>query len=301
MAYPILIGRAPIIEKRIKSLGLRMQPGKDFELVNLLQDPRFDEYWNSYHEIMGRRGVTPRAAKKMVRSDNTVVAALALARGEADAMLCGVIGRFRQHQHIIEDVIGKRPGVCDLSTVSALILPSGTFFICDTHITPEPTAEELAEMALLAAQEVRSFGLEPKVAFLSRSNFGSHDTAGALKMRAALSILRQRAPDLEADGEMHADAALSEAIRNYSLPGSRLSGQANLLVMPNVEAANIAFNLLKMLGGGVTLGPILLGASKPAHVVTQAISVRGLVNMTALTVAQADARAENQAGPALSR
>jgi malate dehydrogenase (oxaloacetate-decarboxylating)(NADP+) len=269
-----------------------MRPGKDFELVNILQDPRFDEFWGLYHQIMGRRGVSPRAAKKMVRSDNTVIAALTLARGEADAMLCGVIGRFRQHQHVIENVIGKRSGVRDLSTVNALILPAGTFFICDTHITPEPGGEEIAEMALLAAAEVRAFGLEPKVALLSRSNFGSHDTAGAIRMREALRILRELAPDLQVDGEMHADAALSETIRNYTLPDSCLKGQANLLVMPNVEAANIAFNLLKMLGGGVTLGPILLGTAKPVHIVTQAISVRGLVNMTAFTVAQAAAEAD---------
>ena len=287
---PILVGRVPVIEQRIERLGLRMQPGKDVELINILQDRRFDSYWNQYHEIMGRHGVSPRAAKKAVRSDNTVVAALALYRGEADAMLCGVVGRFNHHLQIIKDVIGKREGVADFSTVSALILPSGSFFMCDTHVTADPSAEEIVEMTLLAAAEVRAFGIEPKVALLSRSNFGTHDSTAATKMRHALHLLHQRAPGLEAEGEMHADAALSEEIRNFAFPNSRLEGQANLLIMPNIEAANIAFNLLKMLGGGVTLGPMLLGAKHAVHVVTQAISVRGLVNMSALTIAQTETK-----------
>ena len=293
MAFPILVGRGNVIEQRIEDMGLRLQPGRNCELINILQDDRFYSYWNEYHEVMGRGGVSPRAAKKAVRSENTVVATLALRRGEADAMLCGVVGRFRHHQRIIEDVIGRRSQVRGLSTVSALILPSGTFFMCDTYVNADPTAEEIAEMALLAAEEVRAFGLEPKVALLSRSNFGTHDTPTARKMRSALALLHQRAPQLEAEGEMHADAALSEQIRHYAFPRSRLKGQANLLVMPNVEAANIAFNLLKMLGGGVTLGPILVGTSKPAHIVTQEITVRGLINMSALTVSQADARAKH--------
>jgi malate dehydrogenase (oxaloacetate-decarboxylating)(NADP+) len=209
-----------------------------------------------------------------------------LQRGEADAMLCGVVGAFRNHLRIVDNVIGKAPNVHDLSTMSALILPSGTFFICDTHITPDPDAEEIAEMALLAASEVDKFGLRPKVALLSRSNFGSHDSADAVKMRDALKLLRERAPELEADGEMHADAALSEEIRQYAVTHSFLSGPANLLIMPNVEAANIAYNLLKVLGNGVTLGPILLGPALPVNIATQAITVRGLVNMSALSVAQ---------------
>lgn len=290
IAFPILVGRANIIEKRIKEIGLRMRPGKDVEICNILQDPRFRDYWTHYHDIMCRRGVTPRAAKKTVRSDNSVVAAIMLQRGEADAMLCGVIGSFRNHQEIVRDVIGHAPNVHDLSTMSTLILPSGTFFICDTHITPDPNAEDIAEMAMLAASEVSKFGLRPKVALLSRSNFGSHDSADAVKMREALRLLRSRAPELEADGEMHADAALSEEIRNFAISKSYLSGAANLLIMPNIEAANIAYNLLKILGGGVTLGPILLGAAKPVHVVTQAITVRGLVNMSALTVVQAQVK-----------
>ena len=292
MAFPILVGRAAVIENRIKELGLRMRPGQDFELVNILKDERFSDYWKLYHQLVGRKGVSPKASQKTVRSDNTVIAALAVQRGEADAMLCGTVGRFRQHLDIIRNVIGKREGVRDLSTVSGLILPAGLLSICYSHISQDPNAEEIAEMALLAAAEVRAFGLEPKVALLSRSNFGTHDSPAAQKMRDALQILHRRAPELEAEGEMHADAALSEEIRNYAFPHSRLKGAANLLVMPNVEAANIAFNLLKMLGGGVSLGPILVGTARPAHVVTQVISVRGLVNMSALTAAQADFRAK---------
>ena len=294
IAQPILVGRASIIEKRIKELGLRMRPGVDVELCNILQDPRFRDYWTYYHEIMGRRGVTPRGAQKAVRTDPTVVATIMLQKGEADAMLCGAVGAFRHHLDIIRQVIGKGPEVLDLSTMYTLILPSGTLFITDTHVTPNPNAEEIAEMAILAASEVRKFGVEPKVALLSRSNFGSHDTDDSIKMREALRMIHRRAPGLEAEGEMQADAALSEEIRSFSVSSSQLSGSANLLVMPNVDAANISYNLLKVLGGGVTLGPILLGPAKPVHVVTQVITVRGLVNMSALTVAQAQVKAEMQ-------
>ena len=294
IARPILIGRADVIEKRIDELGLRLQPGKDCDLVNILQDERYREYWQDYHRLVGRKGVSPKAAQAAVRTDNTVVASLMLHRGEADAMLCGSVGRFLHHLRDIRNVIGVRKGVRDLSTISVMILPSGTFFICDSHITPDPTAEEIAEMALLAAAEVRSFGIVPKAALLSRSNFGTHDTPSAQKMREALQLLHERAPDLEVDGEMHADAALSEQIRQYAFPDSRLKGQANLLIMPNLDAANISYNLLKMLGGGVTIGPILVGTNQPAHVVTQAISVRGLVNMSAFTVAQCQVHQEQQ-------
>ncbi len=297
VAYPILVGRAPIIERRIQELGLRMRPGRDFELCNILQDPRFHSYWTRFHELMGRRGIPPRAAKKAVRSESTVVASLMLERGEAEAMLCGVVGRFRHHLQIVRDVIGQAPGVHDIAALSALIMPSGTLFLGDTHVIPSPSAEEIVEMVLLAADEVRSFGMEPKVALVSRSNFGSHDTPESLKMRAALHILHQRTPELEVDGEMQADAALSEEVRGYAFPGSKLRGAANLLIMPNVEAANIAFNLLKSLGGGVSLGPFLIGTAKPAHVVTQVISVRGLVNISALVVAQAEARNHHHSLP----
>jgi malate dehydrogenase (oxaloacetate-decarboxylating)(NADP+) len=287
IAEPILIGRRNVIEMRIKQIGLRMRPDKDFELVNIHKDKRFREYWSEYHALAGRSGISPEEAKTVVRTQQTAVAALRVHLGGADAMLCGTVGRFQDHLKHVDDIIGKAQGIRAYSTLIALILPSGTFFMCDTHVTPEPSAEEIAEMTLLAAEEVRCFGIHPKVALLSRSNFGTIDTPSALKMREAVGILASSAPELEVDGEMHADSALSETIRNAVLPSSRLRGQANLLVMPNVDAANIAYNLLKMLGGGAPIGPILVGAARSVHVLTQSITVRGLVNMSALAVARA--------------
>ncbi len=216
-------------------------------------------------------------------------------RGDADAMLCGTVGRFRRHLENVLDIIGKREGIRDVSTLTALILPSGTFFICDTHVTPDPKADEIVEMTLLAAAELQRFGLTPKVALLSHSNFGTHDTPSARKMQEAVATLHERAPDLEVDGEMQAEAALSEEIRQRALMGSRLKDQANLLVMPNVDAARIAYGLLRELGGGVSVGPILLGVARPAHVVSHAITVRGLLNMSAMTVAQAQMQAAKEA------
>ena len=287
LASPILVGRRNVIEMRIKQLGLRMRPDTDFELVNIHKDKRFRDYWGTYHELTGRRGTSPEEAKTVIRTQATAVAALMVHRGEADAMLCGCVGRFVQHLERVDEIIGKAEGMHAYSTLIGLILPSGTFFVCDTHVTPDPSAEEIAEMTILAAEEVRCFGIPPKVALLSRSNFGTSNTPSAVKMREAVRILQREAPELEVDGEMHADAALSENIRRAVLPDSRLSGQANLLVMPNVDAANIAYNLLKMLGGGVSLGPILVGAAKSVHVLTQSTTVRGLVNMSALAVARA--------------
>jgi len=290
LAQPILVGRRNVIEMRIKQLGLRMQPGKDFELVNIHKDKRFHDYWTQYHELAGRRGTSPEEAKTVIRTQHTAVAALMVHEGGADAMLCGTVGRFHQHLKHVDDIIGKADGIQAYSTLIGLILPSGTFFICDTHVTPDPSAEEIAEMTLLAADEVRCFGIYPKVALLSRSNFGTTESASAVKMREAVRMLGAAAPELEVDCEMHADAAISETIREAVLPNSRLRGQANLLVMPNVDAANIAYNLLKMLGGGVTVGPILVGAAHSVHVLTQSATVRGLVNMSALAVARAHAR-----------
>jgi malate dehydrogenase (oxaloacetate-decarboxylating)(NADP+) len=289
IAMPIVVGRANVIEMRIKELGLRMRAGKDFELVNILKDKRFREYWSEYHRLTGRKGSSPDDAKAVIRSQNTAVAALMVCRNEADAMLCGTVGRFGNHLRHVDDIIGRSKGIQDYSTLTALILPSGTFFVCDTHVTADPTSEEVVEMTLLAADEVRRFGIQPKVALLSRSNFGTYETASSQKMREAVEILAERAPELEVDGEMHADAALSENIRRSVLPDSRLTGQANLLVMPNVDAANIAYNLLKILGGGVSIGPILVGAAAPVHVVTQSATVRGLVNMSALASARVGA------------
>jgi malate dehydrogenase (oxaloacetate-decarboxylating)(NADP+) len=287
MARPILVGRPDVIETRRHELGLRMEPEKDYELINILQDDRFQDYWQAYHRLTKRKGVILEEAKTVVRTNASVVAALAVLQDDADAMLCGVVGRFTRHLEVVLDVIGKRGGVHDLSTLSVLILTKGTFFICDSHVTPDPTVDEIVEMTLLAAEEVKAFGFTPKVALLSRSNFGTHDSLSSQKMREAVAILHRQAPDLEVDGEMHADMALSEDIRHATFADSRLTDQANLLIMPNVDAAHIAFNLVRMLGEGVSVGPILLGAARPVHVVTQSISVRGLVNMSALTVAQA--------------
>ena len=287
LAHPILLGRPAVIATQLKELGLRIRPGRDFELADPSQDPRFDEYWQEYYAVMGRRGVSPARAQHLVRSRSSTFAALMVRRGHADAMLCGTVGTFTKHLERVDEIIGKAPGVHDYSTLVALILPAGTFFICDTHVTPDPSAEDLAEMTLLAAKEVQRFGITPKVALLSHSNFGAYDTPSARKMREAVAILRDRAPELEIDGEMHAEVAVNEKIRNLTFPDARISGSANLLVMPNVDAAHICYTLLKVLGGGVSVGPILIGAAKPAHVVTQTITVRGLINMTALTAVEA--------------
>ncbi|MCB1738947.1 MAG: NADP-dependent malic enzyme, partial [Gammaproteobacteria bacterium] len=286
LARPILVGRAHVIRDRIRELGLRMTPDQDVEVCNILRDSRYSEYWRLYHRIMGRNGVTHDIAKKVARSENTVVSALMLRRGEADAMICGSVGHYSSHLEHISHIIGKAPGVLTFSALTALILPSGPLFICDTHVTEVPSAEDLAEMAILAAREVESFGLTPKIALVSRSNFGSNVSESSLRMREAVRLLHQRVPELEVDGEMQADAALNQNIRDENLDSSRLKGSANLLIMPSVDAANIAHNLLKILGGGVSIGPMLLGAARAAHVVSQSTTVRGLVNMIAVASSQ---------------
>lgn len=286
LAAPILIGRPDVLRKRIGELGLRIDIDKDVEVCNPESDPRFREYWTLYHEIMGRRGIPAAVAQGIVRGQNTVIAALMCRRGEADGMLCGTTGRFDDHLAHVEDIIGRADGVHELSTITGLILPSGPLFVCDSHISQDPTADELAEMALLAAAEVRRFGIEPQVAMVSRSNFGSHEHVGARKMRDALALLHERAPDLIIDGEMQADAAISEVIRARAVGDSPLAGRANLLVMPNVDAAHIAVSLLKELGGGVDVGPLLIGAAQPVNILTGSVTVRGVINMTAVTSVQ---------------
>jgi malate dehydrogenase (oxaloacetate-decarboxylating)(NADP+) len=282
-AKPVLIGRPDVIDAQLDELGLNMRPGQDFTLLDPQENEYLDASITEYHRLVGRRGVSVAEAQEIVRGQNTVQAALLLRRGIVEGMICGTVGRFRRHLGHVQTIIGMGESITDMSTLVSLILPTGTFFICDTHVTPNPTAGEIAEMTVLAAEEVRRFGLEPKVALLSHSSFGSYDTESALKMSQARDLLETLAPGLEVDGEMHADAALSEKIRHGAFPDSALSGRANLLVMPNVDAANIAYNLLKMLGGGVHVGPILMGAGRPVHVVTPSATVRGLINMSAVT------------------
>ena len=290
IARPILVGRPDVVVNRIEKLGLRLEEGRDFSLTNPESDPRYDDYWREYHRIMERRGVSPDLARTIMRTNSTVIAAMMMQRGEADAMICGTYGHYGWHLKHVLDVVGKAPGIRDVSAISALIVNKGTFFICDTQVTPDPSMEEIVEMTMLGADVVRRFGMNPKVALISHSNFGSADTPSARKMRAAVVKLRDRVPDLEVEGEMHADSAVSPVLRQRVFPNARLSGAANLLVYPNLEAANGAFNLLKAAGDGLAVGPLLVGAAKPVHIVTPSISARGLVNMSALAVVDSQSR-----------
>jgi len=289
LAQPILVGRPEVVKMRIERAGLRLAPGRDFDLCDPENDPRFREYWETYRGLMARDGVTPEVAKAAVRRSNTLISSIMLRRGEADAMICGLVGRYDSHLDHVRSVIGRRQGARTLAAMNALMLPEHTLFITDTFVNEEPSAEELADIALMAAAEVRRFGMPPKVAFLSHSNFGSSSRASAQRMRVAHALFRERAgDDIECDGEMQGDSALSESVRHGYLPESALSGSANLLVLPNLDAANILFNVLKMTGGhGVTVGPILLGAARPVHILTPSATVRRIVNMTALAVADA--------------
>ncbi|WP_435642138.1 NADP-dependent malic enzyme [Micavibrio aeruginosavorus] len=287
LASPILIGRKDVVETRLKRLGLRMKMGKDFELIDPEYDPRYRDYWSSYHQIMERRGVTPAVARTVLRTNFTVIGALMVRKGEADAMICGTVGQYQSHLKDVVDIIGLRPGVETAAALNALILPRGTFFICDTQVNPNPSVAQLSEMTILAAEEVSRFGIKPKIAMLSHSNFGTGNSDTACRMRAALADIRNRAPELEIDGEMHADSALSEAIRAVSMPNSTLSGVANMFVMPNIDSANISFNMLRILGEGISIGPILLGLAMPAHILTPSVTPRGIINMTALATVSA--------------
>ncbi len=296
LARPILVGRPEVIERRIERFGLRLKLERDVEVVNPENDARYDSYWRTYHGLMERRGVSPDRAREVMRTNDSVIAAMMLQQGDADAAICGTVGRYWDHLRHIREVVGLRRGVKELSAVSLLILPQGSYFIVDTHVTPDPTAEQLVEMVELAANEVRAFGLEPKVAFVSHSHFGSSTEPSALKMREAVQRLIERNPALEVEGEMHADSALSETVRERTFPNSRLTGQANLLVMPTLDAANIAFNLLKTSQQGLSVGPMLVGTARPMHILTQSVTVRGIINMTAVAVvdAQEHARARKQ-------
>ncbi len=291
LARPILIGRPSVIETRVKRLGLRLRAGTDYELTNPDDDPRFNEYWQQYHGIMKRRGVSPPAAKAIVRSRSTVIASLMVKRGEADALLCGIVGKYNGKLKHVMDVIGLDPGVKTLSALSVVITAKGPFFFTDTHVQADPTAEQIAESAMQAAYRLRLFGITPKIALISHSNFGSVDSPSARKLAQALEIMLERNPRLEADGEMHADAALDPQIRERIFPDSRLTGSANLLVFPNLDAANTAYNLTRAMTDGIGIGPVLMGMAKPAHVLTPSATVRRVVNMTAIAAVEAQIRA----------
>jgi malate dehydrogenase (oxaloacetate-decarboxylating)(NADP+) len=283
-ARPILVGHRAIIERRIASLNLRLAEGCDVEIVDPTDNPRFTDHWRLYHALMERNGVDPDFARGLVRTRNSVVAALMLRQGEVDAMLCGAIGQYHRHLRHLVDIVGLTPGAHTPAALSAMITPKGTYFLCDTFVADEPSAEAIAETTLRAAEVVRLFGVEPKVALLSHSSFGSSEAPSAQRMRQALALVRERAPALEVEGEMRADAALSPEIRRRLFPNSRLAGAANLLVMPNLDAANIAYSMLTVLADGLSVGPILLGLSRPAHILTPSVTVRGLLNMTAVAV-----------------
>ena len=288
LAFPVLIGRPSVIEMRIAKFGLRIKPGVDFEIVNPESDERFNETWQGYYKLRGREGVTPDIAKAMIRKHNTLIGVMLLQRGDVDAMICGVASKFDNQLKYVQEVIGLKEGARTFAAMNVLTLPTQTLFICDTHVNENPSAEEIADMTIQAAEEVRRFGVVPKVALLSHSNFGSRPTASSRKMAEARRLIAEMAPDLEVDGEMHADAALSESIRLRSYPDSPLKGPANLLILPNLDAGNITYNMLKMTGAnGVAMGPVLLGAARPVHILTTSSTVRRIVNMTALAVVDA--------------
>ncbi|MCH1501387.1 MAG: NADP-dependent malic enzyme [Litoricolaceae bacterium] len=285
LADVTLVGRPHVIEDKIKSMGLSIVPGKDFDIVDNLNDDVITSIGEEYHGLMARQGMTPKAAQTRVRANTTVVASMLLRRGDADAMLCGTFGTYGKHLQMVDEIIGRKQESPVVGALTVLILPQGTIFLTDTHVNFDPTAEQLCVLAKLAADEIRRFGIQPKAAFLSHSNFGSSSTPSATKVREATAMFMERYPDIEADGEMHADAALDEKVRLDLLPESKLTGSANLLICPNLDSANIARNLLKVLGNGVTVGPVLLGLEKEAHVATASNSPRGIFNMAAVALA----------------
>ncbi len=294
IARPIIIGRRDVVLTRIKRQRLRMQEGTDFDLCDPQDDPRYKTYWETYHAIMERRGVTPAVAKLVVRTSPTVIGALMVHLGEADSIVCGTVGDFQDHMKHVVDIIGLKPGVETAAALRALLVPKGIYFICDTHVNPDPSISQISEMTLMAAEEIRRFGIVPRVAMLSYSNFGSHKGGSAFKMRAATIDVKQRAPELEIDGEMHADTALSETVRKTLMPNSTLKNDANLLIMPNLEAANISFNLLKVLGEGIPIGPMLLGMSKPSYILTPSVTPRGILNISAIASVAVQANDEDK-------
>ncbi len=293
LARPILIGRPDVVHMRIQRLGLRLEEGRDFELTNPQNDPRYREYWTLYHQLLARRGITPATAKTIVRTRPSVIAALMVYRGEADAMIAGVVGRFPKQLDYTLGVVGLKPGLQSAYALTALTSDRGTYFFADTYVNIDPSAEQIAECTLLAAERVRDFGITPKIALLSHSEFGSRASESARKMQQALALIREQAPDLEVEGEMQADSALVESIRQRSYPDCGLKGEANLFISPNLDAANISYHFARIMGESVSIGPMLLGAGMPAHVLTNSATVRRIVNMTAVAVTDA-VRAERE-------
>ena len=288
-AYPILLGRTHIIEESIKKLGLQLQVGRDFEIIDIENNPYYEECWNAYYNKLKRQGMTPAGAKRKMLHNPTALGTVLLELGKADAMLCGLVGPFASHLAAIKDVVGVKAGAIP-ATVNGLVLPTGNLFIADTFVNANPTAEELAEITIMSAEEVRRFGIEPQVALVSHSNYGSINDPSAVKMRKVLELVREKAPDLIIDGEMHCDIALSENLRKEIMPDSPIKGAANLLIMPNMETARISLNLLQGTATPITIGPILMGVEKPAHILTSASSVRRIINMVAVAAVKAQRR-----------
>jgi malate dehydrogenase (oxaloacetate-decarboxylating)(NADP+) len=294
LAYPVLIGRPDVIETRIQRLGLRMREGVDFELTNINDDPRFNDYWQQYHALTERRGVSPAAAKNLLRSRPTLIAALMVERGEADAMISGLVGRFHKKLGYMRSIFDFDPGVSGTSAMTGVINDQGAWFFLDTHVQVDPSAEQIAEATLQATYRLKLFGIEPKVALLSHSNYGSHDNPSAAKMRKVRQIVKQRQPKLEIDGEMQADTAWDDVLRKRIFPNATLHGRANLFVLPNLDAANITYNMVRVMTDGVAIGPILMGLDKPAHILTPASTPRRVVNMTAIAAVDAQIRASRE-------
>jgi malate dehydrogenase (oxaloacetate-decarboxylating)(NADP+) len=291
LARPILVGRPAVLETRIAKFGLRLKQGVDFDVINPDHDDRYRDYWHAYYELTARKGVTQEYAKLEMRRRHTLIGAMMIKKGDADGMICGTFGTTQLHLHYIDQVLGRREGACVYAAMNVLIMPERQLVMVDTHVNENPNANELAAITIMAAEEMRRFGLSPRAALLSHSNFGSSNSESAQKMRAALELVKQRDPTLEVDGEIHGDAALDSKLRNAIMPGSTLTGDANLLVMPNIDAANIAYNLVKTAAGnGIAVGPILLGCAKPVHILTPSATVRRIVNMTALCVVDAVAQ-----------
>jgi malate dehydrogenase (oxaloacetate-decarboxylating)(NADP+) len=291
LAIPILIGRPAVLEQRIERYGLRLRVGVDFEVVNPESDSRYRQYWETYHQMMERKGVTEQYAKLEMRRRHTLIGAMMIHFGEADGMVCGTFGSHSLHLHYVDQILGRQPGVNTYAAMNLLILPNRSVALVDTHVNADPTAEQIAEITLMAADEMRRIGIEPRVALLSHSNFGSSDSLSSEKMRRALEMIRELRPELNIDGEMHGDVALDPQLRKAIMPRSTLTGEANLLVLPTIDAANISYNLLKVAAGnGIAIGPVLLGCAGSVAILTSSATVRRIVNMTALTVLDANSK-----------